>query len=86
VAAEVAHDGVTALWQTPDGKWATAVALTGDPFRKGQADLQATANSRLPRSGIALGEWSPRRPVGVVAWGSTVSFRNVTLTPLTPGN
>lgn len=84
IAAEVTPNSLSWSWYTPEGTW---VELTrpGEPsMADRRARLDRALATSLPGSGIQVGNWNPRQPLGLVAVNATVSFRNVTLTPRIP--
>jgi hypothetical protein len=83
VALEVSPNGVMAYWRNrPEDKWVSAGAVGLVELRKSTEGHQAEVLTAIPAAGIALGGWNPRRPLGLYAWNSTVSFKNVVLRPL----
>jgi hypothetical protein len=90
LAAEVTPDGVVFYWKeeadTP-GKndWRPVAAVSAHDLASHLDGQQTVIDREMPASGITLGPWDSRRPVGVLAEKSVVSIRNAVLKPLHPG-
>lgn len=85
IVIDVARDEVVVQWcPDPDNKpdvLETLARWSGTRTQDEYTKLKNKLNDRVPGMAAAIPNWSPRMPFGIVAHRSSVSFRNVVLTP-----
>jgi hypothetical protein len=88
IAVEVTPGSVTFFWQknkvTDDKPQWGQVVLNAPDLDSHRIAQQSRLDQLFPNPRIVLDRWNPRRPVGIYARSSIVSFRNVVLTPHAP--
>jgi serine/threonine-protein kinase len=84
ITLEVAADQVKAAWESKPGSGLPPVPffeMTGESARARYARMEKQLQIAAPGSRFEPA-WKPRMPFGIVAYASTVSFRNVVIEPL----
>ncbi len=64
----------------------TLADWTGDKTRDQYEEMKATLDPRAPGAPAVLPGWRPDMPFGLVSFKSSLSVRNVVVTPLQPRN
>jgi serine/threonine protein kinase len=91
IRIEVSRKFIKAWW-FPEGK--NSPEIEAKPFLTWTAaeinarfeQTRKTAEQMMPGVGVAMPDWSPRMPFGILAAGTSVGCRNVVITPVLPSN
>jgi hypothetical protein len=68
-------------WDDTEQKFVLIQELTGNEMHARYAAITPRVQRYAPESTV-VPQWSPRLPMGIIAYSSTVSFRNVVIEPI----
>jgi hypothetical protein len=78
----VTPDAVRVRWQADDGSMVDLIHWPAAQVATQYDRLRAAADRVCPGAAAALPDWSPRRPMGLVAFKSAVAVRDLVIEPI----
>jgi serine/threonine-protein kinase len=82
VTIDVTPEAVRVQWRADDGQMVNLIHWSADQVATQYSNLRSAANSASPGAGAALPDWSPRRPMGLVAYKAAVAIRDLVIEPI----